>query len=176
MNAMLRKTARFEMTAFILGAALILVTVSLLVPYSVRVITQGRSLYGFWNAEERIAEHTRTRTVLQRENRLLDSLIALHEKNVYTDESSVAATLYERADSAGIKTSKIEIGERKSIEERFQTPVTVQGTGNWAALGAFCEAVENLPAPARIRLISAEGEGKGSIKLFLDFVLLSQGN
>jgi hypothetical protein len=174
MHASVNKFLRFELFALVILAALLLIAADLLAPYAGKVIRNGAGLYGFWNIEQRTAGLAQRKAAVHKENRLLDSLITLHEKNVYTDENSVAATLYKRADSAGILTSKIEIGERSAVEGRFQAPISVQGKGTYAALGLFCEAVENLPAPARLRLVSAETDKAGGIKMFIDFVLLSE--
>jgi hypothetical protein len=173
MRALMNKFLRFEIFALVGLAALLLVVADLLAPYAEKVIRHGAGLYGFWNIEKRTEDLEKRKAAIHKENRLLDSLIAIHEKSVYTDENSVAATLYKRADSAGILTSKIEIGERSAVDGRFQAPISVQGNGTYAALGLFCEAVENLPAPARLRLVSAETDKAGSIKMFIDFVLLS---
>jgi hypothetical protein len=174
MHASMNKFLRFEIFTLVSLAALLLVVADLLAPYAEKVIRHGAGLYGFWNIEQRTADLAQRKVAIHKENRLLDSLITLHEKNVYTDENSVAATLYKRADSAGILTSKIEIGERSAVEGLFQAPISVQGNGTYSALGLFCEAVENLPAPARIRLVSAETDKAGGIKMFIDFVLLSE--
>jgi hypothetical protein len=173
MHSSINKILRFETFAGASMIALLFVVANQLVPYAEKVIRHGAGLYGFWNVTERTADCAQRKTVVHKENRLLDSIIKIHERNVYTDENSVAATLYERADSSGIKTSKIEIGEKQMVDGRFQAPVSVQGIGAYAALGNFCEAVENLPAPARLRLVSAETAGNGAVKMFVDFVLLS---
>jgi Tfp pilus assembly protein PilO len=174
MKTSLQKFARFEVLAAALAVALIVLLACVHVPYAEKVITSGRELWGFWAIEKRTVELKSKKASLQKQNKLLDSLIKIHEHTMYTDENSVAATLYKQADAAGMRTSKIEVGERLAVEDRFETPVTVHGSGTYAEVGSFCEAIENLPAPARIRLVSAENAGRGTVRAFIDFVLLSQ--
>jgi Tfp pilus assembly protein PilO len=174
MKTSLHKFARFEVLAAALVVVLIVLIASVHVPYAEKVVRNGRDLYGFWAIEKRTAELKSRKAVIQKKNQLLDSLIKMHENSMYTDESSVAATLYKQADAAGMRTSKIEVGERTAVEDRSETPVTVRGSGTYAEVGRFCEAIENLPAPVRVRLVSAAGAGRGTVRAFIDFVLLSQ--
>jgi hypothetical protein len=171
----LNRIARFEVLATALVVALITLIACIHVPYTGKVIRSCKDLYGFWAIENRTMELKSRKAVMQQKNKLLDSLIKMREHTMYTDENSVAATLYEQADAAGMKTSKIEVGERMAVEDRSETPVTVHGFGTYAEVGRFCEAIENLPAPVRVRLVSAAGlASRGTVRAFIDFVLLSQ--
>ena len=174
MKTSLHTIARFEVLAAAIAVALIALIACVHVPYAEKVLRSGNDLYGFWAIEKRTAELKSRKAVMQKKNKLLDSLIKMNEHTMYTDEKSVAATLYEQADAAGMKTSKIEVGEKMAVEDRSETPVTVHGSGTYAEVGRFCEAIENLPAPVRIRLVSVAGTGRGTVRAFIDFVLLSQ--
>jgi Tfp pilus assembly protein PilO len=174
MKISLNRITRLEALAAAFAVVLIALIACVHVPYAEKVISSGKELWGFWAIEKRTAEMRTKKTSLQKQNKLLDSLLTMHEQTMYTDENSVAATLYQQADAVGMRTSKIEVGERMAVEDRFETPVTVHGCGTYAEVGRFCEAIENLPAPVRIRLVSASGMGRGTVRAFIDFVLLSQ--
>ena len=90
------------------------------------------------------------------------------------DEGAAAALLYERADSIGIRGTKVSIGEKITVKDRNETAVTVRGTGSYLTIGRFCEAVENLPAPVRIRQVTASKSLAEPIDVVIDFVVLSQ--
>lgn len=83
------------------------------------------------------------------------------------------AAIYKCADAAELKTSKVEIGERTKATDHYETAVTVRGAGSYGSLGKFCEAIEGLPAPVRIRELSAAAAGSG-VNVTIDFLVLTQ--
>ncbi len=91
------KLFRFEFLAVVLFLCMANLVVQFHVPYAAKLIKQGKNLYGFWDMDARTVEVHKKKMLLQKENRLLDSLIKSHEQNMHTDENSVAATLYQRA-------------------------------------------------------------------------------
>jgi Tfp pilus assembly protein PilO len=174
MKKSLNRIARFEVLAAALVVMLIVLIASVHVPYAAKVAVNGGKLYGFWAIEKRTVALKSRKVEMHEKNRQLDSLITMHEHTMHTDENSIAAALYEQAEKSGMRTSKIEVGEKTAVDDRFETPVIIRGSGTYAEVGRFCEAVENLPAPVRVRLVSASGAGKGTIRAFIDFVLISQ--
>jgi hypothetical protein len=153
-------------------AAIIAATVHM--PYVEKLVSEGRNLYGFWALQKRTAEIKAKKNTVQREIRLLDSLAAVYEKRMQGDEGAAAAMLYKQAEAAGLRTSRISIGDKLKVENRDETSVTVRGHGSYSSLGRFCEAVENLPAPVRIRQITASAAGSGRVDAVIDFALLSE--
>lgn len=153
-------------------AAIIAAAVHL--PYAEKLVSEGRNLYGFWALQKRTAEVKAKKNAVQREIRLLDSLAAVYEKRMQGDEGAAAAMLYKQAEAAGLRTSRISIGDKLQVENRDETAVTVRGHGSYFSVGRFCEAVENLPAPVRIRQITASAAGGGRVDAVIDFALLSE--
>ena len=174
MSLLQNRLLRFETFAAVIAGLLLVLLAYVHMPYAENLLRRGGELYGFWGIASRTAELNARNKVVQKENLLLDSLMKTYDRNMRIDDNSIATTLYSRADSSGLKTSKIEIGEKTVTGGNREIPVSIQGYGSYAAVGKFCEAVENLPVPARIRLVSAEGTGRGNVKTVIDFVLLSQ--
>jgi Tfp pilus assembly protein PilO len=143
-------------------------------PYAQKLFSEGRALYGFWSLEKRAAAVKVKKKAIQQEVTLLDSLVTVYEQRMQGDEGLAAAMLYKRADSSGLSASRISVGEKVHAKGRDETGVTVRGRGSYAAIGRFCEAIENLPAPVRIRQIVIAPAGNGAIDAAIDFTLLSE--
>jgi hypothetical protein len=170
----LPKFARFEIVAAIIIAAMVMLIVHVHVPYAVRLFHEGRDLWLLWGFKQQATDIAVQKKRVERDNFLLDSLIAAGENSSHADANSVMAALYKCTDSVGLKTSKVEIGERMRITDHFETSVTVRGSGGYASVGRFCEAIENMPAPVRIRQITANGASGGSVDAIIDFMVLTQ--
>lgn len=176
MNIGLYKVLRFETLALIVVAAIMIDIVQVEIPYAGKLVRQASGLYGFWALKERAKEVAKQKTEIQYEIRQLDKLIKIYESRVRTDEGAAAAMLYERADSTGIKNTKVTIGEKVADKEYNETSVTVRGSGSYIAIGRFTAALENLPTPVRIRQVTATSVKGDGIEFIIDFVLLTQGS
>lgn len=174
MNAGLKKILRVETFALIIIALILMALVQAEVPYAEKLLQRGRGLYGFWALKERTVDVTLKKKKVQHEIRQLDSLIHIYETRVKTDEGAAAAMLYERADSTGIKNTRVTIGEKVAGKEYDETTVTVRGNGTYTAIGKFTAALENLPTPVRVRQITATAVKGDQIEAIIDFVLLTQ--
>ena len=87
-------------------------------------------------------------------------------------QGSLVEVLYSFADSAKLKTSKVEIGERLSILNHTEIPVNVRGAGPYGSVGKFVECIENAQQSTRMRQIVLKSEGKDEVDAYLDFVLM----
>jgi hypothetical protein len=171
---MTKKILTFEITVVLLVAALTAVIINVQVPYAGRVYREARDLWMFWGFKQHTTDIATQKNKLERENRALDSLLAASERRYDSSGVTVMAGLYKSADSAGLHASKVEISERIRVGDHFETPVTVRGSGAYAAVGRFCEVIENLPAPVRVRQISATAPQSGTVEAIVDFVVLAQ--
>lgn len=174
MNTGLNKILRFETLTMIVIAAIMIFIVQVEIPYAGKLARQGSGLYGFWALKERTAAAIKEKKDIQHEVRQLDSLIKIYESRVKADEGAAAAMLYERADTAKIKNTKVTIGEKVAEKEYDETSVTVRGSGSYTAIGQFTAALENLPTPVRVRQVTATAAKGGEIDAIIDFVLLTQ--
>jgi hypothetical protein len=169
----MKRLLRCEFLVVVLFALSAIIISWVHVPYAERLIKQGKNLYGFWSLDNSTAQVKTRRKAVEQENKLLDSLITVYERNMKGDEGAAAAMLYERASAVGLRASRIEIGEKEQAGNHDETPVMVRGRGPYAAFGRFCETIENQQTPVRIRQIRTSGAG-GNIEVAIDFALISE--
>lgn len=174
MEKLLSKLFRFEIFAGVVILAVIMCIVKVHVPYADRLVRGGKELWEFCGFKQREASFVDQKKKVDRDIRLLDSLIEIQEHKTITDEKVIMGAFYQYADTAGLRTSKVEIGERMKINDHFETAVTVRGNGTYASIGRFCEAIENMPVPIRVRQISAGSPADGTIDAIIDFVVLTK--
>jgi Tfp pilus assembly protein PilO len=104
---------------------------------------------------------------------LLDSTIkTIKESEPYT-EGTLPGVIYEVAQKAGVKASKVEISVAGEADGARQLPVRFNGSGEYAECGRFIDGVESLMPAVYIRTLSLKGSGKGALGLFMDFTVVS---
>jgi len=167
----MKKLFRFEIFAVVIILAMTVCIVKVHIPYAQRLVREGKELRVFWGFKQRETSIVDQKKKVERDIRLLDSLIKKQEHKVLIDDKTVLGALYQCTDTAGLRTSKVEIGERMKITDHFETDITVRGNGTYASVGRFCQAIENMPAPIRIRQISAGSASGGKVDAIIDFFI-----
>ena len=102
----------------------------------------------------------------------LDSLFLILEQRNNSDQKKIVEALYSYADSAGLKTSKIEIGTPLQIENRKEVSVAVSGEGSYQSIGKFTELIENASQPVCVRNMVIKGAEQRVLKVSMDFVVI----
>lgn len=165
---------RFEMIASVIIIAMIICILSVHGPYTQRLVKEGMRLRDFWKFKQNEHSFLVRKAKLQQDIQLIDSLIKIQEHKNWSDDKSVLSALYQYADTAELKTSKVQIGERIKKNDHFETAVMVRGVGGYSSIGHFCEAVENMPVSIRMRNITLSSADRGKIEVVFDFVVLAE--
>jgi Tfp pilus assembly protein PilO len=173
-NKIALQFVRFEMIATVIIIAMILCIVSIHGPYTHRLVNEGMRLREYWEFKQNEHSFLKRKTKIQQDIQLIDSLIKIQEHKNWSDDKSVLSALYQYADTAELKTSKVQIGERIKKNDHFETAVMVRGVGGYSSIGHFCEAIENMSVPIRIRNITLGSADGGKIEAVFDFVVLAE--
>jgi Tfp pilus assembly protein PilO len=104
---------------------------------------------------------------------MLDSTIkTLKYSEPYT-EGTLPGVIYELAQKAGVKASRVEISVATEADEARQLPVRFSGSGGYVECGKFIDGVESLKPAAHIRGLSLKSIGKENVGLYMDFSVIS---
>lgn len=165
---------RFETAVAAVVLAIAVLAANVYVPYSKRLFRRGEAMWVFLEFKGQATGIAERKKRVERDMRLLDSLFSVYDQGTRINGKSVMGDLYRFAETAGLQASKVEIGERMRIGDHYETTVTVRGTGTYVSVGRFCEAIENMPAPARIRQVSIGAEQGGTLGAVIDFAVLTK--
>jgi len=102
----------------------------------------------------------------------IDSLLQLQILRESEIKSGIIEALYQFADSSRLKTSKVEVGEKLTLNKRHETSISINGSGTYASIGKFIENIENYPKSTRVRQLVLKGTGKKDIEVSVDFLLM----
>ena len=104
---------------------------------------------------------------------MLDSTIKTIKYSEPYTEGTLPGVIYEVAQMAGVKASKVEISVASETNEARQLPVRFSGSGGYVACGKFIDGVESLKPAAYIQGLSLKGIGKDNVGLYMDFIVIS---
>lgn len=104
---------------------------------------------------------------------LLDSTIKTMKDAEPYNEGTLPGVIYEVAQKAGVKASKVEISVASEENEARQLPVRFSGSGDYVACGKFIDEVESLKPAAYIQGLTLKGIGKDDVGLYMDFTVIS---
>lgn len=102
----------------------------------------------------------------------IDSLLQLQILREAEVKSGIIEALYLFADSSRLKASKVEVGEKLTLNNRNETSISINGTGSYYSIGKFIENMENYPKSTRVRQLVLKSTGKKDIEALVDFVLM----
>ncbi len=102
----------------------------------------------------------------------IDSLLHFQILRESEVKSGIIEALYQFADSSRLKASKVEVGEKLTLNNRHETSISINGTGSYSSIGKFIEHIENYPKSTRVRQLVLKGNGKNDIEALVDFVLM----
>ena len=66
----------------------------------------------------------------------------------------------------------MEVGEKLTLNNRYETSISISGTGSYCSVGKFIESIENYPKSTRVRQLVLKGTGKKDIESQVDFILM----
>jgi Tfp pilus assembly protein PilO len=102
----------------------------------------------------------------------IDSLLQLQILRESEVKTGIIEALYQFADSSRLRASKVEVGEKLTLNNRQETSVSINGTGSFSSIGKFIESIENYPKSTRVRQLVLKGTGKKDIESQVDFILM----
>jgi len=100
---------------------------------------------------------------------VLDSVLGIIRSRQNADRKTVMEMLYTHADSAGLKASKVTIGDAVRKNNVQVASIQVKGTGTYEAIGRFTEALENAEQSVRVRTLNITGEKGSDLSVSIDF-------
>jgi hypothetical protein len=111
-------------------------------------------------------------TKIEQDIHTIDSLVTVMKSSDEHDQKNFVENLYVYTDSAGLKPSKVEIGEVKTVKDHKEVTVSIKGTGTYEAIGKFSEKIENAHQPVRINQVVIKGIEQNLLSVSIDFVIV----
>lgn len=159
----------FIVTVFLLSIYLVL---NVHFPYCISIVKKTGSMY----EQHKVANDTGSISAALSKKKddisRIDSLLQFQILRESEVKTGIVEALYLFADSARLKASKVEIGEKLSINNRYETSVSINGTGSYSSIGKFIENIENYPKSTRVRQVVLKSDGKKDIEAIVDFILM----
>jgi len=100
---------------------------------------------------------------------VLDSVLNVIRSRQSAGSKTVIEMLYTYADSAGLKASKVNIGDAIEKNHVRTTAIQIKGSGTYEAIGRFTEALENAAQSVRLRTMNISGEKGSDLTVSIDF-------
>lgn len=141
-------------------------------PLTVSIIKKTISLYRNNKMISCVKNYDEESRKLNADNIKLDSMLIIYREKHEHQKSNLVESLYTYADKAGIKTSKVEIGEPVRIDNHTENAINIKGQGSFAAIGKFTESIENADQSLRIRLLDINAEKDDLLNMTMDFVIV----
>lgn len=169
---MIKKVTGFSLLLLVLILS-IYAALNYQLPYFKIVLNKAKAVY----EQYRVTQDTVSMAVelkeVKYEIRRIDSLLQFQIHRESEVKSSLVEALYIFADSNGLKTSKVEVGERLAVDNRYETSISINGTADrYSSFGKFIESIENYPRSTRIRQIVLKSSLNKGIEGFIDFVFM----
>ena len=172
MNLRFKKTSQWHIPVAITIAVLIAIVYTVHVQLTVNAIRNISEVLYNQNVLSHATEYSGQIMNITKDINSLDSLSLMIEKRNNTDQKNFVEALYSYADSAGIKTSKIEIGAPLQVENHKEVSVAVSGEGSYQSIGKFTELIENASQPVCVRNMVIKGAEERVLKVSMDFVVI----
>lgn len=161
-------------TAFnLLIIALCIVSVFFIhIPFGKTVYEKAKDLHYQYRMKKDAVNFPIKMSRIKNEITVLDSLFQTRLNTQDSIKVNFAEMIYSIADSAGFKTSKVEIGEKLPVLNYQETSVCIRGNGSYTETGKLVELIENSNKSTRIReIVLREGEKK-ELETFVEFVIV----
>ena len=157
----------------LLITALCIVTVFFIhIPFGKTVYKKAKELHYQYQIKKDAVNFPIKMSRIKNEISILDSLFKTKLNIQDSIKGNFAEMIYLMADSAGFKTSKVEIGEKLPVLNYQETSVCIRGMGSYTETGKLVESIENSNKSTRIReIVLREGEKKG-LEAFVEFVIV----
>lgn len=109
---------------------------------------------------------------IRNEIALLDSCMNKLKKRSKSDKENIVEALYLYTDSAGLRTSKVEIGNPVLVDKYKEIPITLKGNGTYESAGKFTERIENYSESVRIQKMVMRGIDDKFLEMTIDFSVI----
>ncbi len=172
MNLRFKKTSQWQLPVVITIAVLIAIVYTVHAQLTVDAIRKISQVLYNQKVLSHASEYSGQIKSIKKDIKSLDSLVLIIEKRNNSDQKNFVEALYSYADSAGIKTSKIEIGAPLQVENRKEISVAVSGEGSYQSIGKFTELIENASQPVCVRNMVIKGAEESVLKVSMDFVVI----
>jgi Tfp pilus assembly protein PilO len=155
----------------LLGIAIIVTIIYLVhIPATVAIVKECVAVFNNQKALKHASEYSEQLVKIQNDIVILDSLLVSLKARKQSEQKNIVESLYAYADSAGLKTSKVEIGEPIQVEQHLEVAVTVKGNGSYESIGKFVETIENADQQVRIRDMVIKGAEERILAATIEFV------
>jgi len=134
-------------------------------------IDKGKTLYIHYLRKNDAEKWPDEKKTFVKEIRQLDSLLGQLDLRQMQAGGTLVDEIYAYAADAGFRTKKVEAGIPQKIGSRTETSVTIEGTGQYSALGGLVEKIENNRQSTRIRQLTMEKKDDGDPEIFIDVVV-----
>jgi len=163
--------SKWQLTAVTAFVILFTIFCSVHTPLAVIITKECIRLFNNNKLVSSAADYDSEIKKIKSDNCKLDSMLSVYRKKDENRKITIVEALYTYADNAGIKASKVEIGEVAKVENHTEIPVAVRGIGTYGAIGMFTASIENADQAARIRSINISSEKDELLNVSLDFVI-----
>jgi Tfp pilus assembly protein PilO len=173
----MNKISKFKSTEMwyipfvIVLTALALVIYFVHIPFSALIVKNILTVANQKEQITRMASFPKLDKTLRTEIYLMDSLVNSRKNTQAAQQKNLIENLYALADSANLKTSKVEIGQSVKSGNHKETPVTILANGTYVSIGTFLEQIENASQPVTIRTISMKESGS-TISFHINFDII----
>ncbi len=161
----------FSFIAFVFVLSIYMV-LNIHIPYCTDITKKIKSISEQYRVAQDTGSISKELTKKKHDIARIDSLLQLQMLRESEVKNGFIEALYLFADSAQLKTSKVEVGEKLSINNRNETSISINGTGSYLSIGKFIENIENYPKSTRVRQVVLKSSGKKDIDALVDFVLM----
>lgn len=158
----------FPVAVAVLFTAMIL---TLYIPLGKNTISEGKRLYTHFQKKRDAKLYPRQKMELNRQIALLDSVMQKFEARNQRKEALLVDALYTYADSAEFKTEKMEVGVPQKTGTHYETAVSIDGSGEYRAVGTFVGKIENSSQSTRIRQLIIKRKENNETDVFIDLVI-----
>jgi Tfp pilus assembly protein PilO len=172
MKSTIQKFPKWQIP-ILLGIAVIVTVLYLVhIPITVAIVKESVSVFNNQKAIRHALEYSEQLVKIQKDIVILDSLLGSLKARKQSEHKNIVESLYMYADSAGLKTSKVEIGEPIQVEQHHEVAVTVKGRGPYESIGKFVETIENAHQQVRIRDMVINGAEERILAASIEFVII----
>ncbi len=140
------------------------------IPLGSAVVTESRELARHFEKKRDASSFPLLERRYREEIALLDSVIERIEQRDRTAGGMLVDELHGDADSAGFRVEKIEAGMPRQVGGFIETGHTIEGMGDYRAVGSFIERIENSDRSTRIRQVIVRSGERRDLSLFVDVV------
>ncbi|NLD93271.1 MAG: type 4a pilus biogenesis protein PilO [Fibrobacter sp.] len=159
----------YYITLTILFIALGCVFVYVHTPLTVDSVKKCMAMYNNAKLAKNSEYYDRETEKVTSDIQILDSVLTVIRNRQNADSKTVMEMLYTYADSAGLRASKVNIGDVIEKNHLRTMAIQIKGSGAYEAIGRFTEALENAVQSVRVRTMNISGENSGDLKVSIDF-------